>query len=455
MKFLTAIVTVSLVIMITASAGYYFYNSSVNNSSYPSYHVDMHLNTTIPVPYYPIYVNSNLTGNGTYQQLLTFSDPSHYGINANGSNLAFYDGSNNTHLYAWIQSINSTSMQVWVKNYYGNSVINLEVMPEFENLLSANGYLGKWGTQTDNGKKVFNFYTTFYNGFNTSLFDIGTSGNAGYKNTTSGLLLWDYENVDSISGAYILSKIDFSGNFSLIQGINLQGTNDIQDARARIYLVTSFSGIDSSSSTPVSDATSGDYGFYGTGKYERTFNNSNLFNFTPSQYTDIQYYYGSNFRIQDFGYNGTISNPITNAPVGGTWYIEDQASSDGGQENEYTNVTVQFSAIGTALENGMPTFTIGNGTNLGNTYTQNINIAYNHQNITIPSGNWYNVSLKAYSNYSYSFYYNDFPMYFNYSGLINNTFYTGFLDRNVTISLNFIGDYYTGKTSMIILEGKQ
>ena len=85
----------------------------------------------------------------------------------------------------------------------------------------------------------------------------------------------------------------------------------------------------------------------------------------------------------------------------------------------------------------------------------NINIAYNHQNITVPSGNWYNVSLKAYSNYSYSFYYNDFPMYFNYSGLINNTFYTGFLDRNVTISLNFIGDYYTGKTSMIILEGKQ
>ena len=43
-------------------------------------------------------------------------------------------------------------------------------------------------------------------------------------------------------------------------------------------------------------------------------------------------------------------------------------------------------------------------------------------------------------------------LYFNYSGLVNNTFYTGFLDRNVIISLNFIGNTYSGKTSTIVLE---
>lgn len=86
-------------------------------------------------------------------------------------------------------------------------------------------------------------------------------------------------------------------------------------------------------------------------------------------------------------------------------------------------------------------------------YTKgNVSVAYDHNNISVPSGDWFNVSLKAYSNYSYSFYQNGTPLYFNYSGLINNTFYTGFLDRNVTISLNFIGNTYSGKMSTIVLE---
>ena len=86
-------------------------------------------------------------------------------------------------------------------------------------------------------------------------------------------------------------------------------------------------------------------------------------------------------------------------------------------------------------------------------YTKgNVSVAYDHNNISVPSGDWFNVSLKAYSNYSYSFYQNNTPLYFNYSGLINNTFYTGFLDRNVTISLNFVGSTYSGTTSLIVLE---
>lgn len=88
-------------------------------------------------------------------------------------------------------------------------------------------------------------------------------------------------------------------------------------------------------------------------------------------------------------------------------------------------------------------------------YTKgNITVDYGHNSINsivVPSKAWFNVSLKAYSNYSYSFYQNNTPLYFNYTGLINNTFYTGFLDKNVSVSLNFLGTY-TGKTSVIVLE---
>lgn len=110
---------------------------------------------------YPIYLSGVPKGNGTYQQLITIKDPSKYGINANGSNIGFYDGSNNTHLYAWIQSINSTSLVVWIKNYNSSSTINMQVLPSFENLFSENGYLGKWNTTTDNGKMVFLLYQSW------------------------------------------------------------------------------------------------------------------------------------------------------------------------------------------------------------------------------------------------------------------------------------------------------
>ena len=56
---------------------------------------------------YPISLSGVPTGTGFYQQLITISNPSSYGINTAGSNIQFTSG-NNTLLYAWIQSINST-----------------------------------------------------------------------------------------------------------------------------------------------------------------------------------------------------------------------------------------------------------------------------------------------------------------------------------------------------------
>ncbi|MEM3845200.1 MAG: hypothetical protein QXU98_05810, partial [Candidatus Parvarchaeota archaeon] len=94
-------------------------------------------------PYtYPITINNPPSGSGYYQQLFTFSNPSQYGINSAGSNILF-SLSNGTNLYAWIQSINSTSMSVWVKVPYGTSSVNLNVYPSSENLFSSTGYLGE------------------------------------------------------------------------------------------------------------------------------------------------------------------------------------------------------------------------------------------------------------------------------------------------------------------------
>ena len=111
---------------------------------------------------YPIELSGVPSGTGYYQQLITINNPADYGINlaTGGSNIQF-SASNGTLLYAWIQSINSSAIQVWVKNYNGSSTINLEVLPYFENLLSSIGYLGEAPqlsssyAEYDNGKYVF------------------------------------------------------------------------------------------------------------------------------------------------------------------------------------------------------------------------------------------------------------------------------------------------------------
>ena len=91
---------------------------------------------------YPITITGAPTGTGYYQQLINVSNPSHYGINTAGSNVMFA-ASNGTQEYAWIQSINSTVMQVWVKAYNGSSQIDMQVFPQFENLFSATGHIGE------------------------------------------------------------------------------------------------------------------------------------------------------------------------------------------------------------------------------------------------------------------------------------------------------------------------
>ena len=68
-----------------------------------------------------------------------------------------------------------------MKNYYGNSVVDMQVLPQFENLFSANGYIGS-GRTYFNANHVFLFATDFtnINGFTST---------GSYQITSNGLNL--------------------------------------------------------------------------------------------------------------------------------------------------------------------------------------------------------------------------------------------------------------------------
>ena len=124
-------------------------------------------------------------GKGMYQQLININLSYPYGINSNGSNILFKDGSNNTFLYAWIQSINATNLQVWIKNYNNSFFIEMSIFPQYENLFSATGYLG-YGREYFNAPYVFVYADDFtsFAGWNLS----GTNGRQA-SITNNGLLL--------------------------------------------------------------------------------------------------------------------------------------------------------------------------------------------------------------------------------------------------------------------------
>ena len=420
MKSLTAITIISVAVMIMASAGYYFYNNSINESSYPSYHVDMHLNAT-NTSYYPIHVNSNLTGNGTYQQLLTISDPSHYGINANGSNIAFYDGSNQTQLYAWEQSINSTAIQVWVKNYNGSNIIDMRVLPFDKNLFNATGYLGEapqlspsWN-EYNNYKLVGLIYipaTTV----NFSLFDSNSAEHSffylngyiqGWQSNNTVEWVNDTHNVATGGWWYGPYQQHSSGSFNVIFIMKLIGSSSsttvdhIEDSYA-------LSGVTLTSTT-----------VYGTGSWQ-SYDLTGAINDTTSS----EEYRGGIDGLGSF-------SQMFFAGVYIAYY------SDSPSNNEQ-NPTIA----------SMPTYTIGSFTNM----TDHAVASYLSNSITIPMPNWFNLTLKAYTNYSFTFHYNNMPLYFTYDGLINNTIYTGFLDSNLTLDIHFIALGYSGKTELIVGE---
>ncbi|MEM3844072.1 hypothetical protein, partial [Metallosphaera sp.] len=153
-----------------------------------------------------------------YQQLFTFK-PSTYGINSAGSNIMF-SLPNGTNLYAWIQSINSTSMNVWIKVPYGTTQIDMNVYPQFENLFSATGYLGEAPqlsatyAEYDNGLLVFSssnsYYDDFVNSNSLSAWVSGSPEQAGSMPYADNGLWWN----SHIAGGYIDFHLPINFNFN-------------------------------------------------------------------------------------------------------------------------------------------------------------------------------------------------------------------------------------------------
>ena len=157
MKFKIKIMIIVSFVVIVSMSFFIGHNNSVSVSSIQPDNVITGSNNS-----YLITLKGVPSGNGTYQQLIIINNYSKYGINNNGSNIEFFDYSNYTHLYAWIQSINLTSMQVWIKNYNDSSKIDMQVLLKDKNLFSANGYLGKQGIFQNNGINVFPYFVYFY-----------------------------------------------------------------------------------------------------------------------------------------------------------------------------------------------------------------------------------------------------------------------------------------------------
>ncbi|WP_342813159.1 hypothetical protein, partial [Metallosphaera sp.] len=267
--------------------------------------------------------------NGTmqyYQQLFTFK-PSTYGINSAGSNVMF-SLPNGTNLYAWIQSINSTSMNVWVKVPYGTTQTDMNVYPQFENLLSSTGYLGENPTiQTgyDNGLKVFQNYTTGItlgtSNTNPTVFNIGSQSFGrmlfGWK-----ILYLNYTGNDWFDYYYY-------GSTNRFYRTNSYNEFDIYDANATIS-----TGGNVVSYTPST-------GIYYTAQFNFSYS---------SRYASLDSF---------VGLTGWSSFPSTdNLYVNGSHYLS--LSVIGNATKTYSTIYIPYVAVTSPLtDNTMPTYSIG------------------------------------------------------------------------------------------------
>jgi hypothetical protein len=298
----------------------------------------------------------------------------------------------------------------------------MQVLPSFKNLFSVNGYLGEAPqlsstyAQYDNGKYVFVDYwnfagTNFPSGWYVLYNDTNTSYHFdnGYYSETGNNGVFQFNTNISINPSQLTPEL----YIQMPQGGNIR----LYNSQMQFY-----------SDTP-------DWGVYANYSGSDAFSTSLPY---TSNYTLLSMYAEPGTRY--FGENNTyvsysVSNPITSS----------QLQLFTISTNGILNVKYIFFRE-TLLS--MPTFTIGAFTNM----TDHVDVSYLSNSITIPMPNWFNLTLKAYTNYSFTFQYNNTPLYFTYDGLINNTIYTGFFDHNLTLDIHFIALGYSGKTQSIVLE---
>ena len=454
---------------------------------------------------YPITINSPPSGTGYYQQLLTINNPSQYGINTAGSNIQF-TASNGTLLYAWIQSINSTSMQVWVKNFNGSSQINMKVFPEFENLFSATGYLGEAPQLSPTYGQYFNAPLVFGNKTSPNAWDFsGTTLPSQWKFVGGSPSQYFTQN----NGATV-----HIGNKNGTDGVGL-ASNFTTFQNYLLFGIVSIAPLSSSSGDTaglgVGSATTYGVGYGSNNAYE----GSSIFSaqhFPGGLYTAGTPYSlisGTYTQIPDTPYNGTIGEGYTgkssmllyNNANGFAYYNFDSGAYTSNQtfplsynfgiwNNAHNQTITAYTLFLVQSPNGqMPTISIGAGIALdsgllkeykvsnsqyvtinGGNASGTVNFIHDRYNLTVKSDipnrfNVYNSTSSFTNNFTAHTYSN---MLYNYSykgvGLINGTggnYYniTGNINvtHNMTLYINYtkfndkIIIYLTGNNVTITL----
>ena len=368
-------------VMIFSSFAIVFSNSgnNLNNSNKQILNLPEKSFTSNIVNKYQIDLSNLPSGNGYYQQLIALNNYDTYGINSNGSNIEFFS-SNNTQLYAWIQSINSTSMQIWIKNFNQSSILYLYVLQSYENLFSSTGYLGQADTTTDNGKLVFpaywNAYTSlneFYNVSGIKLISYNDNGKQviglfGYDDHNVPVLVYKEHSLPQ--GNYIIHSYaehldNLSGGLSASNGlVGLYGVDwNSSGFDAEMGSNNQFISLD----TLISGGNT--YDINGSGSAISTWTNTSLF-YNDSKYISATFQAGSII--------GTSSTTMSSNPLSGIVYMG--AGLAATSSSNYFQSIFQYEFATSDIK--MPSYTINQILNLqsGISKTVSISNAVNNPN---------------------------------------------------------------------------
>jgi hypothetical protein len=380
-----------------------------NNITLPVNNIPATANRTNPVNHYiEIELSGVPSGTGMYQQLITINNPSDYNINSKGSNIQF-TASNGTLLYAWIQSINSTTIQVWVKNYNGSSIIDMQVLPQFENLFSATGYLQSYSTPA-----------VYQAPFNTN----GISGTAYYANVSTFGQATLALNQSTTYRAYVnFTNVKFTGQNAYVSGWFWQSDPSAENYSRMLATSAGYSGWFEASSTGGLLYVDGVGGWTDTGYTLPTspFYLAVYTNGTNGFYVyvngNLKYHYTS------------VSGDNGNLEVGSTTDVVNSGNQFFGAFGD-----IQYSTTENLTQSSMPTYSIG--------YPVTISESGLPANTS-----WsftFNGTLYTLTNTSYTILVNNgiYSLSVNavngYDGTYNSTIAVNFDDVNENIVFNFI-----------------
>ena len=409
-----------LVVSILIMGGSFYYFHAQDQKVLPKFSISLDFkdNSSFNASY-PITLSGVPSGSGTYQQLITLNNYSKYGINDNGSNIEFFDAFNLTHLYAWIQSINATSIQLWVKNYNGSGRIDLEVLAKSENLFSSTGYLGEAPqlsptyAEYDNGKNVFLYYDNYKNASDLT----GYSINSNWYNINNGLKLYGNTSIYYSANGY--------SNLT-VMGINAQYyTNESTDIGGWV-IYTGFPNPYTIKITNIQQ-TYVHYGGYPYAVFRspyKVYNSSYFSDFMiiPINYTSQSAYYNNS----DIGkYNVSTINSIYPQFV----------VNDGGYPPNSTFLFIHYFYFANPLVSGMPGFTIGSAYHPLSSFSIS-------SNSLVVNTTFMEHNLTGYQYYAFSPVYNGNPVWFLVNGQIGDRL-SVLLDGNVSLTVQILGYSYS------------